>query len=297
MASEMMGILVSMIESMQGDDSYESNDFEAMRAAVDEMSQSQPVSDGVHIDGGTLGGVETELLRSEGCQDGIALIYIHGGAFITGSAGDSRGYASNLAAQTCFPVWTLSYRCCPEHPFPAAPDDCFSVYRAIVDSHPDWNIVLVGESAGATLCLDVAILARREHVRMPDLLCLFSPLTELAEELSSRRFNAENDHCVRADINTDMKRLYCPEADSTDELLSPLRTDFAGFPPMQITVDSGEILLDDALCLARRAKEAGVDVHLSVFDGCFHAFPTTGTVTEEGSRILGETSALIDSIR
>ena len=46
-----------------------------------------------------MGGVETELLRSEGCQDGIALIYIHGGAFIAGRARDSRGYASNLAAQ------------------------------------------------------------------------------------------------------------------------------------------------------------------------------------------------------
>lgn len=52
MASEMMGILVSMIEDMQRDGDYESNDFEAMRAAVDEMSQSQPVSDGAHIDGG-----------------------------------------------------------------------------------------------------------------------------------------------------------------------------------------------------------------------------------------------------
>lgn len=294
MASEMMEAIVQMMRDMEATDYYETGDFAAMREYVDQMSQAQAVSEGVTFTPCVLNGVETERAERAEPREDVVALYLHGGAFITGNAVDSRGYASDLADVTGCPVYSLSYRLCPEHPFPAAPEDCFTVYRALLEMYPTARFVLLGESAGGTLVLDVVLMARDAGLRLPALLCMFSPVTEIAEDLHSRQKNKDTDYAVRACVNDDIKKLYCPGVDAKNVLISPIRADFTGFPPMQITVDAGEVLLDDAVLLAEKARQAGVDVYFTLFEGCFHAFPAGGKLSPESRRVLDETAALIE---
>lgn len=293
MASEMMEAILSMITDMEMQDFYENGDFVQMRAVVDEMCEGQAVSEGVNFTPLTLNGVETEMAATITPDTGVIVLYLHGGANITGNALGSRGYASDVADVSNYPVYSVTYRLCPENPFPAAPDDCFAVYEALLEKYPGWKVVVIGDSAGGTLVLDVALLAREAGVQMPSLLCMFSPVTEVSEDLPSRISNKEKDLCVRHCINDDYKKYYCPGMDAGNVLISPLRADFRGFPPMQITVDRGEILLDDSLLLAEKAKVAGVDVYFTLFEDCFHAFPAGGKLTPESMQILEETTTLI----
>lgn len=292
MASEMMQAIRSMVESMEGNDYYATENFEAMRAEVDQMSQMQVTAEGVSFEAVELGGVPCEIAATEAPKDGVVVMYLHGGAFITGNCLDSRGYISDVADVTGFRTVSVEYRCAPENPFPAAPDDCFAAYTALLECYPGWKIAVVGDSAGATLALDIALMARRAGMQMPLLLGLYSPVTEMGE-LPSHMANAEVDTGVDAQLFEYLQRFYYLDADPADELLSPLRASMEGMPPLQITVDVEEILLDDSLELATKAAHAGVPVKLSVFEGCIHAFPASGKLTPESCGLLDELAALI----
>lgn len=81
---------------------------------------------------------------------------------------------------------------------------------------------------------------------------------------------------------------YAGTADLKDPLISPVFADFKQFPPLLILVDSGEILFDDARMVAERARAAGVDVTLSVWDGLWHVWPIVGDLVPESGQAFDE---------
>ena len=88
------------------------------------------------------------------------VFYIHGGGFLGGSSASRRNFTGYIAKELSYNVWSTDYRLAPEHPFPAAPEDCLSHYRAILKRYHPQNIAIVGESAGGNLVASTLLSAR-----------------------------------------------------------------------------------------------------------------------------------------
>lgn len=268
-------------------------DYGKRRAFMESRHAQQKTASGVTYEQMTLNGVETECsIPSEMTGENI-ILYIHGGGFVTGNARTSRSYASYLAEASGLRVYAISYRLAPEHPYPAAPDDCFAVYRALIERHPGAKIALVGGSAGGNLCLVTALRAREEKMQMPAMLALYSPVTECSGNLPSRRINAQNDCTIRADIDRETQAVYSVDKDVYDPHISPLYGEFAEFPLVYVVVDRDEVLLDDSVLLTSYAARDGIETELQMTEGMFHDFPSMGPELPEAAQVMEHTVELL----
>jgi acetyl esterase/lipase len=265
-------------------------DFAAQRAVMDAPANQMPPQKGVSFEKTELGGVPAEICIPKKLSTENIILYIHGGAFAFGNAETSRAYASVLSTMCAARVYTLSYRLAPENKYPAGVNDCFAAYQALVRSNPERKIVIIGESAGATLTLTTALRARAEGLKMPVALIPISPAGTIAEDLPSRSRNAKRDLVVPYENVSDLLRMIYleEEQDPKAPLVSPLYGDYSGFPPVLITTDESEVLHDDAALLAKDMKEAGVPVKFCELSGTFHSFPTLGNICPEGKAINGQ---------
>lgn len=198
-----------------------------------------------------------------------AVVYCHGGAYCVGSPATHHAITSRLARSAGAHVLAVDYRLAPEHPFPAAVDDALAVYRHLLQELGPQRVALAGDSAGGGLALATALAARAEGLDAPAALWLISPWVDLT--LSNAGRPAPPDCMLNWPGLAHAARLYAPDA-AENPLASPLLGDLAGLPPMLIQAGSDEILLAEARQLAEKARTAGVDVRLDVFDGLWHVF-------------------------
>ena len=254
-----------------------------------------PAPSGVAFTRGTVGGVPGEWAQAEGRDTGRGaderptLLYLHGGGFIACSALVYRPVTGRFA-RAGFRVFTPDYRLAPEHPFPAAVEDCTAVWAALAEAGP---AVLAGDSAGGTLALATIIEARRLGLTPPAAAALFSPATDLIGRSASFRTNGRRDAMFRPEALTRLVPAYLAGADPADPRASPIEADLSGFPPLLIHVGAREILRDDSLRLAEKAKAAGVPVDLTVFPVVAHAWQLAESFLPEARRSLDEAAAFL----
>lgn len=260
-----------------------------------ESNQSLPNARGVTFQPDVLGGVPVEFSSPKKKKAEAVLFYIHGGGYCYGTAQTSRGVASALAKLSGYTVCSITYRLAPENPFPAAVDDCFVVYKALLARFPRVPVALVGDSGGGTFALVTALRARREAIQMPACLCLFSPCTDLSQEHPSAELYWQDDWMVHdPNIHEHLRQVYLTaDVDPCDPDVSPLFGSYAGFPPMFVEADSKEVLRDDAEKLVEKARAAGVEVSYQILEGTFHAFDTFGMSIPESARLLKDATAFI----
>ncbi|MDR1641104.1 MAG: alpha/beta hydrolase [Clostridiales bacterium] len=297
MPSEMLGYIKQMMEANRVNGGLKvptlDDDYLAIRAATDAQTAAMPVEPGVTFNSDVLGGIEVEISTPQKLAGDAIIYYIHGGACAFGNAQSSRPYASALSGESGLLVYSVSYRLAPEHPFPAAPDDCFAVYQALLGKYPDRKVVVLGESAGAYLTLTISLMAKDRNVPLPACLCVFSPCTDIAEELPSRLKNKDIDLVLRGNTNEMLRACYLCGQDPHDPYISPLYGNFEGFPPIKIVVDKTEILYDDSALLAEKAQKAGVTVDYQEWDDTFHTLNALARATPESEQILRETVSFI----
>jgi monoterpene epsilon-lactone hydrolase len=135
-----------------------------------------------------------------------------------------------------------------------------------------FHIVITGDSAGGGLAMATLTTLRDAGEPLPAGAVCLSPWTDLALTGDSIRSQATADPILDPDSLAMYARYYAGECELTSPLLSPLYADFEGLPPLLIQVGTEEILLDDAVRCADKAREAGVDVTLEIWDEMFHVF-------------------------
>ncbi|MEN9717492.1 MAG: hypothetical protein RIQ99_370 [Pseudomonadota bacterium] len=219
-----------------------------------------------------------------------ALLHIHGGGMVMGSARSMQHNPSGLAAALGIPVASVEYRLAPEHPFPAPQDDCLAALawlsgNAAALGVDPTRIGVIGESAGGGLAAAVALMARDQggpklaaqfliypmldHRTGGDACPYANPIT--GEFVWTRRRNVFGWEALRGD--------YAP-TDARKGWFSPaLADDLAGLPPTWIGTGSLDLFLDEDLAYARRLIAAGVPVELHSYPGAIHAF---NAVAESG---------------
>ncbi|MRI54232.1 alpha/beta hydrolase [Methylobacterium sp. DB1607] len=256
-------------------------DVYAIRRAFEGARFPEPP--GVAFTPGEVGGVLGEWAQVKGREgERPTLLYLHGGGFIACSAQVYRPVTGRFA-RAGFRVFTPDYRLAPEHPFPAAVEDCTAVWSALAQAGP---AVVAGDSAGGTLALVTIIEARRLGLRLPAAAALFSPATDLIGRSASFRANCRRDAMFRPESLMRLVPAYLSGADPADPRASPIEADFAGFPPLLIHVGARELLRDDSLRLAEKAKAAGVPVELTVFPVVAHAWQLAESFLPEARRSL-----------
>jgi salicylate hydroxylase len=200
------------------------------------------------------------------------VLHLHGGGYCFGSAACSVDYAERLARAADGRCLALEYRLAPEHPFPAALDDAIAAYRWLLERHAPERIVLSGESAGAGLAIAAAMALRDAGDPMPATIVALSPFVDCALKGEAIHRRNGEDPIVEIDTLAYMVSSYFQETSATDPLVSPIYGDFRGLPPLHIQAARREVLVDEAIRLAERAKHHGVDVRLELYDERLHIF-------------------------
>jgi epsilon-lactone hydrolase len=225
---------------------------------------------------GTVGGEWVEDLNV--AADDRVMLHLHGGAYVMGSPRTHRGLASWLSRTSKSAVVLPEYRLAPEHVFPAALEDAMGTYRWLLEERgfrPE-RIAISGDSSGGGLGLALLVRLRDEGRPLPACYVGMSPWTDLAGTGGSMSELDELDPWLSAAMVEPAARAYAGETALDDPWLSPLYADMKGLPPMLVHVGEHEILRDDARRVVERAREAGVEASLGVFEEMwhvFHAFP------------------------
>ena len=243
---------------------------------------SFPDPRGVRFSPGVLGGVRGEWADPISGGTGRRLFYVHGGGFVACSPRTHRPVTGALARRG-FSVFAPAYRLAPEHPFPAGLDDVIAAWTAFAAEGPAG---LAGESAGGNLALALMLAARDRSLPLPRAACLFSPVADFTAQGGSRVTNALRDAMFGRDAITGITPAYLGGADPAQPYASPIYGDPAGLPPMLFHVGEREVLRDDAVRMAEKAKAAGIETVLTVFPVVAHAWQFADIALPEARRSL-----------
>jgi acetyl esterase/lipase len=251
-------------------------DVAARRAFLDRVARLFRPPRGTRVSLLDMGGVRTEEITAPGARTDAALLYLHGGAFVLGWNGMYRRMVATLSQMSGVRALAPDYRLAPEHPFPAALEDCLAAYRWLLrQGTPPERIVLAGDSAGGNLAL-ATLLALRDHGEpLPAAAVCLSPVTDLESTGESYFTRAAADPMIHPDGTAKMRAQYAPNHDPHDPLLSPLNGELRGLPPLLLLVGGDEVLLSDSTRLAKRAKAVGVEARLEVWPHMWHVWMLT----------------------
>ena len=243
------------------------------RAQYERAEKVFPTPPDVKVERVSAPAAPAEWLRPPGAVAGRVVLYLHGGGYVIGSPRSHRHLAAAIASAGGASGLLLDYRLAPEHPHPAAVDDAVGAYRWLLDQAvAPGHIVIAGDSAGGGLAVATLLALRDAGVALPAGGVCISPWVDLTCSGGSYRTKAEADPIVRRAGVEEMARAYLGTAAPRTPLASPLFADLRGLPPLLIHVGSDEVLLDDAVQLAERAKAAGVDTTLEVWDRMVHVW-------------------------
>ncbi|QSW95846.1 alpha/beta hydrolase [Rhizobium lentis] len=233
-------------------------------------------------------GVDAELIWPARLHHPIGqrvILYIHGGGFSSGSIRTHSLLAGSLAKAASSDVLLIDYRLMPEYGYPAQINDALTAYRWLLDNgYRSENVVVAGDGAGGNLALETVLRQKQAGKPLPAAVIALSPITDLAATGGSMTSNAGSDPLVdRAAIET-LRQAYLGSRSATDPQASPLYADLTGFPPLLLQVGSGEVLLDDTLRLADKARQAGVDVTAEVWPGMPHQWQLFPSLLDDADR-------------
>lgn len=220
------------------------------------------------------GGVRAQWVTAPHVDTGRVLLYFHGGGFQVGSLVSHRELMAGLSAAARCPVLGVDYRLAPEHRYPAALNDAATAWQWLADQgHAPQHIALAGDSAGGGLALSLLLRLRDAGSALPAAAVLMSAWTDLTASGASYGTRADSDPIHQRPMIVAMARNYLGKGgDAADPLVSPLFADLKGLPPLLAQVGDRETVLDDSRDFVARAREAGVDATLQVWDHMIHVF-------------------------
>ncbi|MBV8785879.1 MAG: alpha/beta hydrolase [Mycobacterium sp.] len=232
-----------------------------------------------------------EWVRAPGVSTQRAILFLHGGAFLTCGLNTHRSLVARLSEAADAPVLAVGYRKLPSHQITDAIDDGISGLRWLQDHGFDGDkVVVAGDSAGGYLAFMTTLLAIRSHIMKPAGVAAISPFTDAdpARKLSHRNARKCSMFTRRA---FSMFAQYLSQAQvlqgqDDDVVASPVDADLSSLPPVTIHASSDELLLADAELMAKRLEGSGIRCDLHLWDGQIHDFPLAADILPEGRRAL-----------
>lgn len=229
-----------------------------------------------------------------GPESRTRLLYLHGGAYGIGSPETHCGLVGRMTARTGLRAVVPDYPLAPEHPFPAAPEAVFQLYREISKDGP---VILLGDSAGGGLALALLGMICAAGLAQPVASLVLSPWTDLTLSGESIETNGPRDVVLPRNQIAVARDGYLGPADPTDPRASPLFADFSGAGPVHVWVGSTEILRDDSRRIVERLVSQGVDAYLTEEHDLPHVWPLfPGWLLPEAEETLDQMAEVVAAL-
>ena len=266
------------------------------RRLLKELVSAQPLPSDITVTPAELGGVPTAQITISGTEPCHTVLYFHGGVYVLGDAVQAAELASQVGRRTGATVISVVSRLAPEHPYPAAVDDALAAYQALLDTGTaPADIVFAGESAGGGLGIAPLLNARDHGLPLPAAAYLMSPYADLTLAGATMTAKADVDVLMSRDNLQSRVPDYTAGHDPALPLISPVFADLTGLPPLIIQAGTHEVLLDDAIRLARQAATADVRVTLDITPNVPHVFQTFHPVLDEATTALDTAGRLLSA--
>ena len=227
-----------------------------------------------------------------------ALLYFFGGGWVLGTIDTADGVSRSLANSSGALVVVPGYRLAPEHPFPAAIDDCYAALRWVAGHAAEIGadparLAVGGDSAGGNLAAAVALRARADGPALAGQLLVYPNTDQLADDESMR---AADDPFLfnRRSVAWYRQHYLASPADAANPLASPLRAEsLAGLPPALVITAEYDPLRDQGEAYARRLADDGVPVELSRYTGMVHGFFTMAGTVDASRTALAQAGSAV----
>lgn len=234
---------------------------------------------GVRVEEGTLGGVRIYTLTPKTLAKEKAdkvIFYIHGGGYILGHGISGIGEGVLMAGLEGYKVVCVDYRMAPEHPYPAAIDDAFRAYQALLKTTPAENVAVFGTSTGGAMTLILGVQAARAGTPMPGALIAGTPWADLTKTGDTYVTNDGVDNILGTydKLIRTAAELYAGGADMKDPLLSPVYAEdsaIAKFPPTLLLSGTRDLFLSNTVRMHEKHLLADRHAELIVYEALSHA--------------------------
>ena len=290
--SPLMKAVKSIHAVSSSGDSIRLDDIKKQRASQDLFGTINSHAISIDADPLTVKGIPCEWVKpNHMCDKRRIILYCHGGGYTCGSLKYARVIASRLTLNTGIPVMSFAYKLAPENPYPAALEDALTVWNYLMQlGYGAREVVLVGDSAGGNLALELALKLKSQGRILPKGIVLMSPWTDMTMSGESYIKCKEQDPILTREyiatarysfvglnnkFNDDkIKDFKIEDAgfDYADPKYSPLFASFEGFPPFLIQVGSNEILKSDSYGLYEKLINDAVSVTLEEYEDAWHVF-------------------------
>jgi len=265
------GTFIQNILAVGGNDNIE---------LLNQLNKSWTLPEDYTLEIKEVNGITMEWVQKKDSKPDKVILQLHGGAYSRSLKDNGITYrraAVKYAELSGAGVLTVDYRVAPEHPYPAALEDAILAYNWLLQQEylPE-NIIIAGDSAGGGLTLATALYIRDNDMPMPAALITMSAWTNL----NYRRRVPE----------------YVGDERADNPYISPVYGEYNGFPPMLMQVGGDEILLNDTIKVAQKAKEAGVSVQQTTYPGMFHVFQMLFPKLSDANEAWNEVEAFINNI-
>ena len=266
------------------------NARDGLVALMTAMSAAVPKAEVAAATDATVGGVPARVYRPETTGEIPTVVFFHGGGFVIGDLETHDGICRLLCRDLSAVVVSVDYRLAPEHPFPAAVDDCYAALTAVAKEIDEYGgdatrLAVGGDSAGGNLAAVCAQQAHVDGIAIAAQLLVYPATDLLGENYRSRIDNGEGYFLTYADmmwfaghylgIAATPEAAQDPElmARAADPRLSPLLAkSLEGLPPAVVATAEFDPLRDEGNAYAKALEAAGVRVEHREFPGLIHGF-------------------------
>ncbi len=274
---------IAYLKKLRKGTPFGTNDFNLEQLRAGMGSRRPPTIKGVRLIRVKVGEIPSEWVLAPGADPDVRLLYLHGGGFVSGSGGFYLALAAHISAAAKCAVLLPDYRLAPEHPFPAGLNDCVAAHQWMLSNGPSGASAakvtfVAGDSAGGNLTLATLLALRDRKLPLPAGGIPLSPTTDWT--LTSKSLKTAKDPIISARTMPVFRDYYLGKENPRSRLAwpvhnplaSPVFGDYHGIPPLLIQVGEHEMLLDDAIRVAAKARSDGIPVKLEIWPGMFHVF-------------------------
>jgi monoterpene epsilon-lactone hydrolase len=277
------------LENLRKGTPFGTNNFDLAGLRAGMGTRVPPTIDGVKLNKVNVGDIPCEWVLAPGSDPNIRLLYIHGGGFVSGCGGRYLPLAAHISKAAGCAVLLPDYRLAPEHPFPAGLNDCVQAFTWMIANGPDGPAAarfsfVAGDSAGGGLTLSTLLALRDRKLPLPAGAIPISPCTDFT--LSSDSLKSVHDPIISSRTMSVFRDDYLKNVDVRDPLASPVFGDYRGLPPLLIQAGEHEMLRDDSLRVAKKARADGATVQLEIWPGMFHVFQSHEPLLPEARRAV-----------
>ncbi len=259
------------LETVEDWENFTNSIHQMYKPMLDNMIQAT----GVQITKTVMAGIDIYEVLPKETEEVVpdkVLMYLHGGGYTLMYGDLSVFEAVQFIAQSHYRGIVVDYRYPPKHPYPAAINDCISVYTELLRSYNPQNIIFSGASAGGGLSVATALALRERDMPMPGVVIAHTPWSDLTKTGDSYFTNEYLDPLLPSYAGLEPSALaYANGKDLSLPLLSPVNADYTkGFPPTFITSGTRDLFLSNAVRLHRKMRKEGVEAELHIGEGCGH---------------------------